>query len=84
MPVKCIADKPLKDAEGNPFVGFKVFGGKHADCFIQGEVYPDGDGYLLRKYVHDFEAVTDEPPRKKPKAKPADSSIPAPQKGEDD
>ncbi len=82
MPVKCIADKPLKDAEGKPFKGFQVFGGKHNGQYRQGEVYPED--YLAKKYKYDFEPVEADPPAKKPKAKVSGDSPPPVPKGEDD
>ena len=71
MPSKCIADKPLKDAEGNEFVGFQIFNGNHRGQYKQGEIYPQD--FLARKWKYDFEHVDAEAPAKKAKKTPRDS-----------
>ena len=71
MPSKCIADKKLKDADGNEFVGFQVFNGNHRGQYKQGEIYPQD--FLAHKWKYDFERVEAESPKPKPKKKPKDS-----------
>ena len=89
MPSKCIADKKLKDAGGNEFVGFQVFGGKHIGQYKQGETYPED--FLAHKWKFDFEHVDAEPPgdppipKAKNKPNPKDSGgLKSPQNGGDE
>ena len=63
MPSKCIADKELKNADGEEFIGFQIFNGPHRQQYVQGEVYPSDE--LAKVWRHDFEFIEAEPPESK-------------------